>query len=102
MSIIRNFIDFIDKFSPWRSRAASSPPTLTRLATPPAEILIDSGCGEGASTLYVPEGARRQAAENMRRDPVKRVEVESLLARKLGSMEAGIAESRRRYPEAYR
>jgi hypothetical protein len=50
----------------------------------------------------VTEWARRQAAENMYLDPVKRTGVEILLAEQLGSVEAGIKESRKRFPEAYR
>ena len=47
--------------------------------------------------IYTPEGpvtewARRQAAENMRLNPAKKIEVEKLI---------GETESRRRYPEAY-
>ena len=40
----------------------------------------------------VSEPARRQAAANMKVDPVKRAEVERMI---------GAAEARRRYPEAY-
>jgi len=54
-------------------------------------------------TEYGPttEWARKQAALQMRFDPdVKRI-VEDALTERLGSAEAGIAESRRRYPECY-
>jgi hypothetical protein len=50
----------------------------------------------------VTEWARRQAAENMYLDPVKRTGVEIILAGEMGSVEAGKKESRRRFPEAYR
>jgi len=56
------------------------------------------------STDYGPttEWARKQAALQMRFDPdVKRI-VEDALTERLGSTEAGIAESMRRYPECYR
>jgi hypothetical protein len=49
----------------------------------------------------VTESARAQAARNMRDDPSKRADVEALLAKQLGSVALGVAESRRRYPEAY-
>lgn len=54
-------------------------------------------------TAYGPvtEWARRQAALNMRDDPVKRHAVEAVLIEKFGSEEAGMAEARRAYPEAY-
>jgi hypothetical protein len=41
----------------------------------------------------VTEGARRQAALNLRDDPEKRAKVEEMV---------GVEEARRRYPEAYR
>ena len=47
------------------------------------------------------EGARLQAAMNMKADHVLRGKVEELLMRQLGSIEAGMDEARRRYPEAY-
>ena len=47
------------------------------------------------------EAYRLQAAVNMRRDPDVRAKVEALLVRQYGSKEAGLKESRRRYPEAY-
>ena len=52
----------------------------------------------------VSEGARHRAALNMREDLGKRRAVEQLLADQLfgGDLEKGIAESKRRYPEAYR
>lgn len=49
----------------------------------------------------VSETARAQAAANMKADPAKRAAVEALLAKQLGSVAAGLAESRRRYPECY-
>ena len=50
----------------------------------------------------VTEWARQQAAENMRQDSIVRSAVEAMLIRECGSEEAGMAEARRRYPEAYR
>lgn len=47
----------------------------------------------------VTESARRQAAENMK-DPMIRGAVEHLLTEQYGE-ELGLAEARRRYPEAY-
>jgi len=47
------------------------------------------------------EWARHQAAMNMRADAGLRAAVEDLLAQELGDEQAGIAEARRRYPEAY-
>jgi hypothetical protein len=66
-------------------------------APAPAAPVIETKWGS------VTESARRGAAENMRTDPEKRRAVESLLARQLyrGDLELGVAESRRRYPEAY-
>lgn len=49
----------------------------------------------------VNEEMRLQAALNMRIDPVKRIQVEQLLAKKYGSVARGLAEAKRRYPEAY-
>lgn len=49
----------------------------------------------------VSEDARLQAATNMRLDPAVRARVEALLAKQYGSVARGLAESRRRYPEAY-
>jgi hypothetical protein len=51
----------------------------------------------GATT----ESARLRAALNMKDDPALKSKVEALLARQKGSMEAGVAESKRRYPECY-
>lgn len=47
------------------------------------------------------EWARKQAAINMRLDHAKRDAVEAMLAEEMGSVEAGIKESKRRFPEAY-
>lgn len=49
----------------------------------------------------VTESARRQAALNMRASDDLREQVEILLGKQLGDAELGIAESRRRYREAY-
>lgn len=51
----------------------------------------------------VTESARRQAAANMQADPVKKAQVERLLADQLfgGDLEKGREESEKRYPEAY-
>jgi len=57
--------------------------------------VIDSPYGQ------VSEGARRQAAVNMRLDPVKRFQIEQMLIKQMGSEERGLAEARKRYPEAY-
>lgn len=48
----------------------------------------------------VTESARKQAALNMRDDPEKRAQVEAMLVSQFGSVAAGMAEFRRRYPEA--
>lgn len=47
------------------------------------------------------ESARRQAAANMAADPAVKRRVEEALAKREGSVAAGLAEARRRYPEAY-
>lgn len=62
--------------------------------------------GSGPPQILTPwgpttESARLQAAINMRADPVLKAKVEELLIRQLGSFEAGVEESRRRYPESY-
>jgi hypothetical protein len=62
--------------------------------------------GDGPPVIDTPwgpttESARRQAALNMKADPVLRGKVEELLMRQLGSISAGMEEARRRYPEAY-
>ena len=48
----------------------------------------------------VSEMARRQAAENMRKDPAVRERVEDLLIEKMG-VEAGQAQARWQFREAY-
>jgi hypothetical protein len=97
MSLIQKLLNKIR-----RTPSASATPLLPpRLASPPGDILIDSGLGVDGK-VYVPEGARVQAAVNMRKNPALRAEVEALLGRKLGDPAKGIAESKRRYPEAYR
>jgi hypothetical protein len=48
-----------------------------------------------------PEKFRRQAAINMRVNPQLREEIVGILAMRLGSRQAGEAEARRRYPEAF-
>ena len=48
----------------------------------------------------VTERARRQAADNMRADDWLREQVEAALVKQYGE-ELGLAEARRRYPEAY-
>jgi hypothetical protein len=58
-------------------------------------IVIDTPYGP------VSESARRQAAYNLKIDPQKRRQVEEMLGKELGSPEAGRAEAKRRYPEAY-
>jgi len=93
MALIQKLLDKIRR----RPAAAAS----ARLAGPPGDILIDTGLGTDGP-VYVSEAARLQAAINMARDPQKRAEVEALLGRKLGGLAAGILESKRRYPEAYR
>jgi hypothetical protein len=50
----------------------------------------------------VTEGARRQAALNMRADPELRKRVEEHLVKEMGSVAEGLAEAQRRYPEAYK
>ena len=69
---------------------------MTRATTPLAPLIL---------TAYGPvsESARRQAAENIRVDPVKRAAVIKLLADQIfdGDLVAGEAECRRRYPEAF-
>ena len=49
----------------------------------------------------VTESARLQAARNMREHPEIRRRIELALAKQLGGLGKGIAEARRRYPEAY-
>ena len=55
-------------------------------------------------TPYGPttESARLQAVRNMLADENIRARVESLLINKMGSVEKGMAEMRRRYPEVYK
>jgi hypothetical protein len=48
----------------------------------------------------VSEKARRQAAENMKNDADTKARVEAVLVNQYGT-EIGLAEARRRYPEAY-
>ena len=48
----------------------------------------------------VPERARAQAAKNMREIPGVKERVEAVLVNQYGT-EIGLAEARRRYPEAY-
>lgn len=50
----------------------------------------------------VSEPARLRAALNMRADENIKARVEAMLVKQCGSVEAGMAESRRRYPEAYK
>jgi hypothetical protein len=47
------------------------------------------------------EWARKQAAENMRADPAVMIRVIEFLTRQMGSEERGLAEAKRRYPEAF-
>ena len=65
-----------------------------KAATPPPII----------STPYgdVTEWARLQAAINMKHDPALKAAVEAKIIAEVGSVEAGEAECRRRYPEGYR
>jgi len=49
----------------------------------------------------VTESARLQCAANMRADDGVKARVEAMLVKQCGSEDAGIAEARRRYPEAY-
>ena len=67
----------------WRLRKGHAPP------------VIDSPWGRTT------EKARLAAAFVLRDDPVKREQVEALLAVEFGSVDRGKAEARRRYPEAY-
>lgn len=60
--------------------------------TPPPSIFSEYG--------QTTEWARKQAATNMRNDPEVRRRVEMLLVKKHGQAR-GLAECRRRYPEAY-
>jgi len=48
----------------------------------------------------VSESARLRAALNMKEDPMIKARVEKLLVEQMGT-EKGMAEARRRYPEAY-
>ena len=50
----------------------------------------------------VTEGARLLAARNMRENPETKAAVEELLCKQLGNVALGLAEARRRYPEAYK
>ncbi len=79
----------------WRNARISRSIGASVAATPlsPPQIFTEHG--------VVTEWARAQAAQNMRDDVVIRQAVETMLIRKLGSEEAGMAEARRRYPEAY-
>jgi hypothetical protein len=56
----------------------------TRFGKRPPVIMTEWGA--------VTEGARKQAALNLRDDPVKRAKVEEMV---------GVEEARRRFPEAY-
>jgi len=47
------------------------------------------------------EWVRKQAAINLRIDHAKRDAVEAMLAEEMGSVEAGVREARRRFPESY-
>jgi hypothetical protein len=49
----------------------------------------------------VTESARRQAALNMRDDPILREAVIARLCVEMNSNEEGLREARRRYPEAF-
>jgi hypothetical protein len=49
----------------------------------------------------VSEAARKQAAANMKLDPKLRDRVVEAVSRDVGSPEAGLAEAKRRYPEAW-
>jgi len=49
----------------------------------------------------VTESFRFQGAMNMRNDPNKKAEVEELLIKQCGSVEAGMAKARWQFPEAY-
>ena len=49
----------------------------------------------------VTESARRQAALNMRDDPVLREAIIARLCAETGDPAAGLTEARRRYPEAF-
>jgi hypothetical protein len=68
----------------WRLRSRREPPV----------ILTDSG-------LQVSECARRQAALNIRESEECKQRVIQALALKMGSLEAGLAEAKRRYPEGF-
>jgi len=62
----------------------------------PAPILIETPWG------YVTESARLQAAINMKVDEAVKARVETMLIQQYsGDVQAGMAEARRRYPEAY-
>lgn len=50
----------------------------------------------------VTESARLQAAINMRDDPELKEKVVALLSKRLGSPKLGLAEAKRRYPEAWK
>ncbi len=54
-------------------------------------------------TQYGPvtESARAQAAANMKADPALRKAVEELICNQVGNVANGLAECKRRYPEAY-
>jgi hypothetical protein len=67
---------------------------LDKFKKPRPAILIDTPYGP------VSEVARRQAAINMREDPVLFIKIESNLIREFG-VEMGKKEMRRRYPEAF-
>ena len=60
---------------------------------PPPVITTDYG--------PVTEWARFAAAQHIKSDPETKQRVEALLVQKMGSEEAGMAEARRRYREAY-
>lgn len=49
----------------------------------------------------VTEAARFNAAMNMLADPEIRIRVEKALAKQYGSVERGLLEAKRRYPESY-
>ena len=70
-------------------------PAVFGTPAPPAPPVIMTEWGP------VSEPARLHAAINMRAEPDIKARVEALLVKHEGSVEKGLAEARRRYPEAY-
>ena len=68
---------------------------IASIRKPRPRIIIETQWGP------VTESARLAAAQNMAADPELRARCEEMMVKQMGSLDAGMTEMRRRYPEAY-